>query len=121
MPKIEKTDHFADAGKKAGCYGCVHAGWDSEGCTCNLDGLHVWNPSTGCKYRKNDSNSENFGMWILCGGDATNEFRCSKCRKLIKIPGPLYYSECPYKYCPNCGKRNLNPHEKPDSVKGECE
>ena len=52
MPKIEKTDHFADAGKKAGCYGCVHADWDANGCTCRLDGLNVWNASKGCKYRK---------------------------------------------------------------------
>jgi hypothetical protein len=37
---------------KRGCYGCVHADWDADGCTCRLDGLNVWNASKGCKYRK---------------------------------------------------------------------
>lgn len=64
-----------------------------------------------------EEKNEREGMWILYGGDSTQEFRCSKCRKIIKIPGRLYYSECPYKYCPNCGKRNLNPHEKPEENK----
>lgn len=68
---------------------------------------------------KSEEKNEREGMWILYGSDFTQEFRCSKCRKIIKIPGPLYYSECPYKYCPNCGKRNLNPHEKPEGVKDE--
>jgi hypothetical protein len=55
--------------------------------------------------------NEKKGMWILYGSDSTQEFRCSQCRKLIKIPGALYYSECPYKYCPHCDGRNYNPHE----------
>ena len=38
--------------KKRGCYGCAHADWDADGATCKLDGLNVWNPAKGCKYRK---------------------------------------------------------------------
>lgn len=38
--------------KKRGCYGCAHADWDADGCTCRLDGLNVWNAPKGCKYRK---------------------------------------------------------------------
>lgn len=37
---------------KRGCHGCAHADWDADGATCKLDGLNVWNPAKGCKYRK---------------------------------------------------------------------
>lgn len=40
---------------KRGCYGCIHADFDADGCTCKLDGLNVWNPAKGCKYRKERS------------------------------------------------------------------
>ncbi len=35
-----------------GCHGCIYSQWDSDGCTCMIDGLLVWNPAKGCKYRK---------------------------------------------------------------------
>lgn len=40
--------------KKSSCHGCRYADWDADGCTCKLDGLLVWNPAVGCKYRKAD-------------------------------------------------------------------
>lgn len=41
--------------KKRGCHGCKYADWDADGATCKLDGLNVWNPVKGCKYRKAQS------------------------------------------------------------------
>lgn len=38
----------------SGCHGCRYGDWDSDGCTCKLDGLLVWNPARGCKYRKSE-------------------------------------------------------------------
>ena len=38
--------------ERTGCHGCVYAQWDSDGCTCRIDSMLVWNPAKGCKYRK---------------------------------------------------------------------
>ena len=42
-------------GRKNGCHGCIYADWDADGANCKLDGLNVWNPAKGCKYRKAQS------------------------------------------------------------------
>ena len=37
--------------KKTGCYDCVYADWDADGCTCKLDGFFICDPRTGCECR----------------------------------------------------------------------
>ena len=44
--------------ERAGCHGCDNAQWDADGCTCRIDGLLVWNPAKGCKYRICDEKPE---------------------------------------------------------------
>lgn len=76
--------------KKRGCYGCVHADWDADGCTCKLDGLNVWNAAKGCKYRKEKAvtngdkiramSDEELAEWLdsVIGCCSLND--CSLCR-----------------------------------------
>ncbi len=84
MPKIEES----------GCHGCRYGDWDADGCTCKLDGLLVWNPAVGCKYRKADEDKP------LTNGDRiramTDEelaewfaphMMCNECERRLKSYG----------------------------------
>lgn len=82
MPNIEKS----------GCHGCRYADWDADGCTCKLDGLLVWNPAVGCKYRKADEDKP------LTNGD---RIRAMTDEELSVFLGEIA-DNCSYNTCDNC-------------------
>lgn len=82
MPNIEKS----------GCHGCRYGDWDADGCTCKLDGLLVWNPAVGCKYRKADEDKP------LTNGD---RIRAMTDEELSVFLGGIA-DNCSYNTCDNC-------------------
>lgn len=38
--------------RNEGCYNCLEADWDADGCTCKLSGMKIGKPSTTCSYQR---------------------------------------------------------------------
>ena len=51
------------AKSEQGCFGCWHASWDADGCTCKITGLLAGNPVSGCENRTPEAERKASEAW----------------------------------------------------------